>query len=115
MSHILSPTPLLQVEQLEDGIHHRLLIPFAVITHKGKILTAPAGFVTDFASVPWLFRRVFPMSGKYSRAAVIHDFVYQMGCCPRKEADHIFLEIMEALKVNRITRNSMYYSVRAGG
>lgn len=38
--------------------------------------TVPAGFVTDFASVPRLLWSVIAPTGRHSRAAVIHDFLY---------------------------------------
>lgn len=36
----------------------------------------PAGFVTDFASVPRILWSVIAPTGAHSRAAVIHDFLY---------------------------------------
>ena len=87
-------------------------------------ITVPSGFVTDGASVPRVFWSLLPQWGKYSRAAVIHDFLldqisptvsdtsyrYQ-----RKLADKIFLEAMKVSKVNIATRNILYYSARIFG
>lgn len=41
----------------------------------GRHITVPAGFETDGASVPRFFWAVLPTWGKYSRAAVIHDYL----------------------------------------
>lgn len=73
------------------------------------------GFVTDFASVPrvpvayWLFADVG------QEAAVIHDFLYTEGKLPRKLADEIFLEALEACGVPAWRRWPMYLAVRTFG
>lgn len=43
------------------------------------IIRVPAGFVTDFASIPRAFWVVLPPTGKYGKAAVVHDYLYVMG------------------------------------
>ena len=40
-------------------------------------VTVPAGFVTDLASVPNQVWHAFPKFGKWTGAAVIHDFLYR--------------------------------------
>lgn len=42
----------------------------------GETIAVPAGFITDFASVPRPLWAVFPKWGKYGNAAVIHDYLY---------------------------------------
>lgn len=37
----------------------------------------PVGFITDFASVPFIFWWIFPPWGRYGKAAVLHDWLYQ--------------------------------------
>lgn len=37
------------------------------------IITVPVGFITDFASIPWPINRWFKPTGKWAKAAVIHD------------------------------------------
>jgi hypothetical protein len=39
------------------------------------VLTVPAGFQTDLASVPRLFWALLPPQGAYERAAVLHDWL----------------------------------------
>lgn len=36
----------------------------------------PAGFITDFASMPFGVRNLFPALGLYARPAIIHDLLY---------------------------------------
>ncbi|MBX9706865.1 MAG: DUF1353 domain-containing protein [Caulobacteraceae bacterium] len=44
----------------------------------GQIIVVPAGFVTDFASVPFGVRNLFPALGPWGRPAIIHDFLYRV-------------------------------------
>jgi hypothetical protein len=72
----------------------------------------PAGFETDFASIPKLFWSILPPNGKYTGAAVIHDFLYHHHRYTRKRSDQIFREAMKVLGVNWLTRGIMYQAVR---
>lgn len=81
----------------------------------GLTITVPAGFRTDFASVPQFLWSIFPPHGIYSRACVIHDFLYRMTRCSRFLADAIFREAMHQLGVSQWKRVAMYYAVRAFG
>jgi hypothetical protein len=105
----------LHVEILSDGRSARLLRSFLVRVKDGQIIEVPQGFVTDFASVPRIFWRIIPPWGEYSPAAVVHDWLYTKAKCKRKEADDIFLELMERLGVPVIVRTAMYWAVRIGG
>ena len=89
-------------------------------------IEVPVGFETDLASVPRAFRGLIPATGPWQRAAVIHDYLYKTqgatlpptllrGRTPRKTADDIFLEAMEAAGVAWITRSAIYRAVRIGG
>lgn len=77
----------------------------------------PAGFETDFASVPRIFWTLIPRHGRYTKAAVIHDFLYlaQPGGITRKDADGVFRRIMREEGVSWVKRWTMYSAVRAGG
>ena len=81
----------------------------------GNSIIVPRGFITDFASVPRAFWIVLPPDGKYTAAAVVHDFLYHIQDRSRKECDLIFLEAMEVLEVSWIKRKSMYRAVRLFG
>lgn len=43
-------------------------------------ITVPKGFVTDFASIPWIVQRIpgFDVNGDSRFAAVVHDYLYCM-------------------------------------
>lgn len=40
-------------------------------------IRVPKGFITDFASVPRILHSVLPKTGKYGKAAVLHDYLYR--------------------------------------
>ena len=104
----------LQVEILPDGRRARLLQPFRVRLRElgERVIEVPQGFETDFASVPRFFWRVVPPWGRYSPAAVVHDYLYCAGKVTRAEADRAFLTIMQRLGVPAWKRSIMYWAVR---
>jgi len=79
------------------------------------LVTVPAGFVTDYASVPrapltyWLF------GGVGDEAAVVHDFLYSTGVVPRQVADEVYGEALEACGVAAWRRVPMVAAVRVFG
>ena len=76
------------------------------------------GFVTDYASIPRIFRPIVLPYGKHSGASVVHDYLYSKGCnlnIERKKADKIFLEILKEEGVNSILARLMYIAVRIFG
>ena len=105
----------LRVELLPNGRSARLTQPYRVGTTAGRIIEVPEGFETDFASVPRLFWRIVPPWGRYSPAAVVHDYLYSTSKVSRKEADGIFLELMGRLGVPLWKRLAMYWAVRLFG
>ena len=105
----------LDVRVLPSGRIFKLIKPFNVETSFGLKITVPVGFETDFASVPRIFWRIVPPWGKYSPAAVVHDFLYSSKIVDRKKADNIFLELMEHLGVSKWKRSVMYRAVRSFG
>ena len=110
-------TPLVVIP-LDNGRQWKLAEPFEY--HVGtkesdEVIGIPAGFITDFASVPRIFWSVIPPWGKYGKAAVVHDFCYGTELYPRKRCDEIFLEAMEVLAVSLWKRRVIYTAVRIGG
>lgn len=110
-------TPLV-VEVMPSGRTLRLAVPFTFRWKSlGTTIRIPAGFVTDFASIPRFARMVIPKLGRYNKAAVVHDAIYQ-GVVPgfnRYGADQAFLAGMVALGVAPWKRRLMYWAVRLGG
>ena len=81
-------------------------------------IRVPKGFVTDYASIPRIFRPIVLPYGKHSGASVVHDYLYSKGCnlnIERKKADKIFLEILKEEGVNPILARLMYVAVRIFG
>lgn len=87
----------------------------------GRYIIAPAGFQMDLASIPRVVRPLIPVHGLYTRAAVIHDWLYAnkgdvpAGNFSRAEADRVFLDAMGELGVGWFKRRAMYAAVRTGG
>jgi len=81
-----------------------------------RAFIVPAGFVTDFASIPRCFWRVLPPTGEYGKAAVVHDGNYRENTTvTRKMADDVFLEGMRDLSVPAWKAQIMYHAVRLFG
>ena len=90
--------------------------PFEYYTIDNEIVSVPVGFKTDFASVPWFFRRVIPATGSYNEASVIHDYLCYLSNklqYNRRKADKIFYEAMIDLEVNKFLSLIIYSGVRA--
>jgi hypothetical protein len=107
----------LDVTPLDDGRNGRVDETFSFESEVlDAIITIPIGFETDFASIPRAFWSWLPPTGKYSRAAVIHDFLYRTpGMATRAQADAVLREAMEILNVGWLTRQIIYNGVRLGG
>ncbi len=132
MSSFTKPLILKFLDLKKDRKRFQLIESFEYWRHTkddNDIITIPAGYRTDFASVPRFFWRIIPPIGLYGKAAVIHDYLYdnyraRFAQYPatsyfrkkmRKECDLIFLEAMEVLGVSKWKRLLMYRAVRIGG
>ncbi len=83
-----------------------------------KYVVVPKGFVTDFASTPGLLWSWLPPFGHYTKAAVLHDWIYKthwINHYSRKKADQIFYEAMLVGKTPKWKAKMMYWGVRIGG
>lgn len=113
-------TPL-YVECLDDGRHYRLMAEFDFASEVVEaIIRVPAGFVTDFASIPRVLWALIPPTGRWSKASVIHDVLYQYPMClpvpvTWMQANRVLLEAMTVLRVGRLTRWAIFAGVCAGG
>jgi hypothetical protein len=90
------------------------------VEYKGNqdTFTVPAGFNTDFASVPRVFVWFLPRYGRYTKAAILHDFLCdeaRAGQVERYDADGIFRRVMRELDVAFLRRWIMWAAVRVGG
>jgi hypothetical protein len=102
--------------QFVDGDRWVLTSPLTYVSSKYDAFIVPAGFSTDFASIPRvLWTAVGHPSGLWGPAAVLHDHEYAAGKVTRAEADWLFRDAMEALGVSRARRWTLYLGVRSGG
>lgn len=77
------------------------------------LFEVPAGSKTDFASVPALFQWLIPRSGRYTRAAVLHDHLWKKAPeVSLADADGIFRRAMAELNVPFLRRWLMWAAVR---
>jgi hypothetical protein len=106
-----------QAEWLPDGETMRLLSPLRYTDHAGRVWTAPAGFVTDGASIPralWIIVGA-PFNGKYREAAVLHDAAYRTLGVTKEDADNMLWEASIELGCEEWLADLIYEGVRVGG
>ncbi|MDP9389640.1 MAG: DUF1353 domain-containing protein [Actinomycetota bacterium] len=92
---------------------------YYLVEEAGPTIHVPPGFKTDFASVPRPFWFWIAPWGRHGRAAILHDFLYQLGSVtepggrlrrpPKREADRIFRDAMAVLD-NKILSESDFWS-----
>ncbi len=101
---------------LRDGRHWKLAEDFQRTVSKTE-WTVKQGFVTNFASVPRFFWRIFPPWDTYGPASIIHDYIYGDASVPvsRKRADTIMYLIMKQDGVPYWKRTLIYYTLRLFG
>ncbi|EAU9419174.1 DUF1353 domain-containing protein [Salmonella enterica] len=106
-------TPPAILEMLE---HYRWRVyepfEFYLSDDNSDVISVPAGFITDLATIPRIFWTLLPPDGKYAKAAIIHDYLYANALRTKMEADLIFLDGMTVLGVPRWKRTVMYLAVR---
>lgn len=114
---------LAQLEDQENGTTAKLLAPLTYTTQDGWAITVPAGFETDFASIPRALWAVIPPRGKYNRPAIIHDLLYRTAPydpvrrtpCTQARADSILREACQDCDDRFTQRWAIYLGLRLGG
>ncbi|GAA4744025.1 hypothetical protein GCM10023328_27170 [Modestobacter marinus] len=92
----------------------------APLVYRGErdTFVVPPGFRTDFASVPRVVVWLFPRSGRYTPAAVLHDWLTDVavpgGVVSARDADGVFRRVMRELGVPPLRRWLMWTGVRWG-
>jgi hypothetical protein len=111
-----TPDSEVRVKELE-GSDWELL---RILEYKGNrdLFEVPAGMKTDFASVPRVFVWFLPRYGRYTKAAILHDYLWRdavpAGELTLAEADGIFRRAMWELGVPFLRRWMMWGAVRIG-
>jgi hypothetical protein len=98
---------------LPDGKHWQLTEELVIIVD-GKAYTAPAGYVTDLASIPYPFSLIWPKvaSRGYSKAAILHDTFYSgHNKASYFKVQLLFLQTMLGLKTSKRTSFSLFIAV----
>ena len=97
----------IQLEKIDKNKYRTL----SLISY--NTIVVPKGFETDGASIPKLLRIVgTPFTGNYTRAAIVHDWLYSTHIMSKDEADTIFYNCMLEDGVSSLKAKSMYYSVK---
>jgi hypothetical protein len=107
-------TPLILIAP-DDGGEWTLYEEFDYYDDSGITYKVPAGFKTDFASVPRIFWSIIPPYGRYGKAAVLHDYFYRTDSIPKDKADLEFKNAMIILNVPKWKVFTLYNAVRLFG
>ena len=111
------PIPPPVVKPFADSRDWMLVEPVEYsIGNSGVTIVVPKGFVTDFASIPqplWSFG--LSPYGRFSKAAIVHDYLYWKQDCTREQADNLLLIAMKESGVSSSQQSEIYLGVRAGG
>jgi|SRR5215211_2109771 len=110
------PNGTVDVRQVDDTFWMTL----SPLTYGGQTqeFSVPAAEKTDFASVPRVFVWFLPRYGRYTRAAILHDYLWRVevpaGRISRIDADGVFRRAMRELGVPFLRRWIMWAAVRWG-
>ncbi|RKG70010.1 DUF1353 domain-containing protein [Corallococcus sp. CA054B] len=81
-----------------------------------ETIIVPEGFVHDYASIPRGFWSIgLSPHDRYSRAAIIHDYLYWTQGCTREQADALLMIAMQEEGVSPVKRWAVYGGVVVGG
>jgi hypothetical protein len=111
-----TPESEVRVKELEESDWELLRI----LEYKGNRdhFEVPEGMKTDFASVPRVFVWFLPRYGRYTKAAILHDYLWRTavraGELTLAEADGLFRRAMWELGVPFLRRWLMWGAVRVG-
>lgn len=111
-----TPESEVRVKELEESDWELLRI----LEYKGNRdhFEVPEGMKTDFASVPRVFVWFLPRYGRYTKAAILHDYLWRnavrTGELTLAEADGLFRRAMWELGVPFLRRWLMWGAVRIG-
>lgn len=78
-------------------------------------IVVPAGFVTDFASIPFRFRGAIERDSESKFPAVVHDYLYWEQSCTRDQADRLFRAALIEHGVGDPALTTYYQAVHRGG
>ncbi len=96
-----------------DGRTMTVMSELSYTDPQGTIWDAPAGSVTDGASIPRYLWSVMggPFEGKYRNASVLHDVAYEKHNRPWSDCDRMFYNAMRCSGVSAVEAKTMYYAL----
>jgi hypothetical protein len=105
------------VRQVDDDPEFKSWTLVEPLTYRGKwdTWTVRSGFCTDFASVPRVVTWLIPRYGRYTKAAILHDYLCtqaEVGKIDRADADGVFRRALRELGVAFLRRWLMWAAVR---
>ena len=106
-------SPEMDVRQV--GADQWMLLAPLVWNGEDWRIIVPQGFVTDFASIPRPLWALWPRSGRWNPAAVVHDYECRARFRPPREVHDRFRQTLEALGVEWVTRTLLYLGVSQFG
>lgn len=101
----------------DDGSRWQLVQPLSYVG-RDETFAVATGFTTDFASVPQALTWLVPRYGRYTKAAILHDYLWQRcreGTFGWADADGILRRAMRELGVPFLRRWLMWGAVRLAG
>ncbi len=94
---------------------YRLTRPMTYDSPTHGLITIPANYETDLASVPRVFQGLFPKDGRVFQASIVHDYLYDNAINTKDYADSVFREACEIAGVRPWRRWCLYFAVRYFG
>jgi hypothetical protein len=86
-----------------------------VSTFDGKEIVIEEGYITDYGTIPWLFRWLYSQSREYNLSCAAHDKMYTSQIVSRLYADINFLCWMYKDNVSKSTMLLFFFVVVLGG
>lgn len=103
-------------EASDEAVRAKIMMVYQ--DRKGHTWVVPAGYITDFVSVPRIPFAYWLTGDTAHMAAVFHDYLctdYYPKLLTWREAADLFREAMQAEGVPRLRRWAMYWAVRLFG
>ena len=113
---MFTPESHVSVTLREDDNRWRLNSPLTYVG-QDETFVVPTGFETDFASVPRMFAWFIPTTGRYTRASILHDWLWsqaRLGLIGWRDADALFRRAMREDGVAFLRRWIIWAAVRLG-
>jgi hypothetical protein len=76
-----------------------------------KVIVVGKNFITDLASVPRPLWWIYPPSGKYDLAVVLHDWLFWNQLCTFEQANRVLQEAMIVCGCSKFDADAFYHAV----